>query len=26
LFTAVEKGKAQELKPLGVLADFIEVE
>jgi chromosome segregation protein len=26
LFTAIEKGKAQELKPLGVLADFIDVE
>ncbi|MBI4907207.1 MAG: chromosome segregation protein SMC [Acidobacteria bacterium] len=26
LFTAIEKGKAPELKPLGVLADFMEVD
>ncbi|MDX2268593.1 MAG: chromosome segregation protein SMC [Bryobacter sp.] len=25
-FTAIDKGKAQDLKPLGVLADFIEVD
>ncbi len=26
LFTAIERGQAQDLKPLGVLADFVEVE
>jgi chromosome segregation protein len=26
LFTAIERGQAQELRPLGVLADFVEVE
>ncbi len=26
LFTAVERGKAQDLKPVGVLADFLEVD
>ncbi len=26
LFTAVERGKAQDLRPVGVLADFLEVD
>jgi chromosome segregation protein len=26
LFTAIERGQAQDLKPMGVLADFVEVE